>query len=96
MRQQKNPNLYGRFNVNNYDPTRPIKLLNTPVYKNSTSQIKPKKTLILIIIIFMDKNMSQTSLKIIKLIVLIQKGLQLPLKNTKFLKIRMVMYLAME
>ena len=25
MRQQKNPNLYGRFNVNNYDSTGPSK-----------------------------------------------------------------------
>ena len=45
MRQQKNPNLYGRLNANNYDPTRPIKLLNTPVYKNSTSTDKPKRNL---------------------------------------------------
>jgi hypothetical protein len=45
MRQQKNPNTYGRFNVNNYDSTRPIKLLNTPIYKNSTSTDKAKKKL---------------------------------------------------
>ena len=44
MRQPKNQNLYGRFNVNNYDSTRPIKLLNNPIYKNSTSTDKAKKS----------------------------------------------------
>jgi hypothetical protein len=44
-RQQKNQNLYGGFIVNNYDSTRPIKLLNNPIYKNSTSTDKAKKSI---------------------------------------------------
>ena len=94
-RQQKNQNLYGGFNVNNYDSTRPIKLLNNPIYKNSTSTDKAKKSINLIIIIFMDKNLNQINLKLIKLLALIQKGLQLLLKNLKFLKIKVAKYLVM-
>ena len=40
MKKSKSPNIYNRFNLNNYDSTKPIKLLNTPGYKKSTSSDK--------------------------------------------------------
>ena len=43
MRKPKNQNVYNRFNGNNYDSTKPIKLLNNPVYKYSTSTDKVNK-----------------------------------------------------
>jgi hypothetical protein len=43
MKKQKNPNMYNRFNLNNYDSSKPIKLLNNPIYKHSTSTDKVNK-----------------------------------------------------
>lgn len=43
MRKPKSPNIYNRFNINNYDSSKPIKLLNNPVYKHSTSTDKVNK-----------------------------------------------------
>lgn len=40
MKKTKSPNVYNRFNLNNYDSTKPIKLLNNPIYKKSTSTDK--------------------------------------------------------
>ena len=41
MKKTKNQNnLYNRFNMNNYDAIKPIKLLNNPFTKNSTSSDK--------------------------------------------------------
>ena len=43
MKKNKNPNIYNRFNLNNYDGAKPIKLLNHPGYKKSTSTDKVNK-----------------------------------------------------
>ena len=43
MKKSKSPNIYNRFNLNNYDTSKPIKLLNTPGYKKSTSTDKDIK-----------------------------------------------------
>ena len=40
MKKQKNQQIYSRFNANNYDSSKPIKLLNNPEYKKSTSSDK--------------------------------------------------------
>ena len=40
MKKPKSPNIYNRFNLNNYDSTKPIKLLGGPIYKKSTSTDK--------------------------------------------------------
>ena len=45
MKKQKTPNIYNnRFNINNYDSSKPIKLLNNPIYKKSTSTDKVIKS----------------------------------------------------
>ena len=43
-KKTKSPIIYNRPNINNNDTTRPIKLLNTPGYKNSTSSDKGIKS----------------------------------------------------
>ena len=43
MKKSKNPNMHNRLNFNNYDSTNPIKLLNNPIYKHSTSTDKVNK-----------------------------------------------------
>lgn len=40
MKKTKNQNIYNRFGINNYDYAKPIKLLNNPGYKKSTSSDK--------------------------------------------------------
>jgi hypothetical protein len=40
MKKPKNSNIFNRFNGNNYDSTKPIKLLNNPGYKKSISSDK--------------------------------------------------------
>ena len=42
MKKPKNPNTFNRFNLNDYDSTKPIKLL-TPGYKKSISTDKVNK-----------------------------------------------------
>ena len=45
MKKPKTPNIYNnRFNINNYDSSKPIKLLNNPIYKKSTSSDKVIKS----------------------------------------------------
>ena len=40
MKKSKSPNIFNRFNLNNYDGTKPIKLLGAPGYKKSISSDK--------------------------------------------------------
>ena len=45
MKKPKTPNIYNnRFKINNYDSSKPIKLLNNPIYKKSTSSDKVIKS----------------------------------------------------
>ena len=95
MKKTKNQNIYNRFGINNYDYAKPIKLLNNPGYKKSTSSDKGIKAKV-IIIISLGNNLGQISNKEIKIVLTI-KGLILLHKNIKLKKkLEQIMFLDME